>query len=162
MTIFREDGFLGFISILISKSGLPIPQTARFKWKAGILRETKYWDAYFRTKGLEYADIYSMRFDPDLPLQPRLTVLLPPHKEIHILDVGAGPLTYIGKKCEGKHIKITAVDPLADQYDRILDKYKIQPLVRTETLVAESRGKIFLKYLRPCGCKELHRPHLRP
>jgi len=143
VAIFREDGFLGFISILISKSGLPIPQSARFKWKAGIIRETKYWDAYFRTKGLESADTYSIRFDPDIPLQPRPTTLLPPHKEIHILDVGAGPLTYLGKKCEGKRIKITAVDPLADQYDRILDKYKIQPLVRTEKLVAESLAERF-------------------
>ncbi len=143
MTLFREDGFLGFVSILISKSGLPIPQTTKFKWKAGVIRETIYWDAYFCTKGLEYADIYSMRFDPDLPLQPRPTALLPPHKEIHILDVGAGPLTYLGKKCEGKNIKITAVDPLANQYERILDKYKIQPLIRTETLVAENLSKRF-------------------
>ena len=52
------------------------------------------------TKGLQMGDNnYGKRFDPDLPLQPRPTDLLPPQTEVHILDVGAGPLTYLGKKC---------------------------------------------------------------
>jgi SAM-dependent methyltransferase len=69
--------------------------------------------------------------------------LLPPQTEVHILDVGAGPLTYLGKKYEGKHVNITAVDPLSDEYDRILDKYQIQPLVRTQKLAAEDLTKRF-------------------
>jgi SAM-dependent methyltransferase len=64
--------------------------------------------------------------------------LLPVQNDARILDVGAGPLTWLGKKHEGKSINITAIDPLADEYDRILEKYRIHPLVRTEKLAAEN------------------------
>ncbi len=139
--VFREDGFHGIVSILNSKYGLSIPQSPKSKWKAGIRSEIQFWDAYFRTKGVQWANDYGSRFDPDLPLQPRPTALLTPETEIHILDVGAGPLTYLGKIHDGKHVIITAVDPLADEYDRILDKYQIQPLVRTQKLAAEDLTK---------------------
>jgi len=141
--VFREAGFRGIVSTLISKYGLPIPLSAKSKWKAGISSEIGFWDAYFCTKGLQWASTYGLRFDPDLPLQPRPAALLPPQMEIHILDVGAGPLTYLGKIYDGKHVNITAVDPLADEYDRILDKYQIQPLVRTQKLAAEDLTKRF-------------------
>lgn len=141
INVLKDDGFQGIVSILISKYRLPIPQSTKYKWKAGIKSEIQFWDAYFRTKGLQWADTYGLGFDPDLPLQPRPAALLPPQTEVHILDVGAGPLTYLGKKCEGKHINITAVDPLSDEYDKILDKYQIQPLVRTQKLAAEDLTK---------------------
>ena len=135
--IFKEDGFQRIIFILATEYSLPIPLSTKFKWEAGIKSEVQYWDAYFRTKGLKWADTYKLRFDPDLPLQPRPAALLPPQSEIHILDVGAGPLTCLGKKHEGKNVQITAVDPLADEYDKILEKHQIQPLVRTQKLTAE-------------------------
>ena len=49
-----------------------------------------------------------------------------------ILDVGAGPLTIINKKCDFAEIEIYPVDPLADEYDKILKKYNIHPIVRTQ------------------------------
>lgn len=141
--VFREDGFYGIVPILISTYKLPISLSAKSKWKAGVKSEIGFWDAYFCTKGLQWADTYGVRFDPDLPLQPRPAALLPPQTEIHILDVGAGPLTYLGKIYDGKHVNITAVDPLADDYDRILLKYQIQPLVRTQKLAAEDLTRRF-------------------
>lgn len=141
--VWKEEGVHKVVSILRSKYGLPIPQSTKSAWKGGIKSEIGFWDDYFRTKGLRWADTYWIRFDPDFPLQPRVAALLPPRSEVCILDVGAGPLTYLGKKCEGKHIHITAVDPLADEYDKILDKYHIQPPVRTEKLAAEELTKRF-------------------
>jgi SAM-dependent methyltransferase len=111
--------------------------TNKRKWKRGIQSELRFWDDYFRTKGLEWHDTYGERFNPNLPLQHRLSALLPPQEKIEILDVGAGPLTFLGKKSEGKRIYITAIDPLADEYDKLFAKYHIVPLVRTEKLDAE-------------------------
>lgn len=143
-TLGEKDGFHRILSILKSQYGLPIPQSARSKWKAGIESELGFWDSYFRTKGLQWADYYGLKLDPDLPLQPRPAALIPRSlAEVHILDVGAGPLTYLGKKCAGKHLCITAVDPLADEYDKILDKYQVQPLIRTKRLAAEDLTKEF-------------------
>lgn len=57
-----------------------------------------------------------------------------------ILDVGAGPLTSIGKTiCGGSNgIEIIAVDPLAWEYDQLLAKYNIKPIVRTHMADAEN------------------------
>lgn len=141
--VFSENGFHGLVSILTSRYGLPIPQSARSKWKAGIKSEIQFWDDWFSTKGLRWVDQYRNSFAPDFPLQPRPAALLPPQTEIHILDVGAGPLTFLGKIHKGRHVKITAVDPLAEEYDKILDKNQIQPLVRTQKLAAENLTKRF-------------------
>ena len=118
---------------------LSIPQSIRSHWEAELTSEIQFWDAWVRTKGSRWPDDYGDRCNPELPLQPRLAALLPssPPVEANILDVGAGPLTYLGKTCQGKHVTITAVDPLADAYDIILDRYQVQPLVRTQKLSAE-------------------------
>ncbi|MFO0918095.1 MAG: class I SAM-dependent methyltransferase [Planctomycetaceae bacterium] len=142
--IYKEHGFYGIISKLRSRYRLPLPRSAKARWKSGIESEIQFWDDYFRTGGLQWADSYGLRLDPDLSLQPRPAALLPPlQKDVHVLDVGAGPLTHLGKKCEGKVVSITAIDPLAHEYDRILDKYQIQPLVRTKCLAAEEIAKEF-------------------
>jgi len=119
---------------------LPFSKT---KWGGGLKNEVDFWDDYFRTKGLQWPESYSMRLDPEAPLQPRPAALLPDRAEVHILDVGAGPLTHLGKVHAGKSLRITAVDPLADQYDRILKKYNVVPPIRTQKLAAEKLVKWF-------------------
>jgi SAM-dependent methyltransferase len=139
--VFREDGPSSVFSILKSKYR---PLSAKSKWKKGIKSEIGFWDDFFRTKGLKWPDDYFARFNPDLPLQARVVGLLPmDQSEVNILDVGAGPLTFLGKKCQGKQINITAVDPLAEEYTRILEKYKIKPIIRTQRLEAEELTKRF-------------------
>jgi SAM-dependent methyltransferase len=141
--VFRAGGFHGIAAILRTQYGLPLPQNGKSKWVDGLKSEIAFWDAYIQAKGLQWAEDFRGRLDPDLLLQPRPAALISPQTEVHILDVGAGPLTYLGKKHKGQPIKITAVDPLADEYDRILDKYCIQPLVRTKKLDAENLTKRF-------------------
>ena len=143
--ILRErNGFHLALSILKEKYGLPIPQSTSSKWKAGTSSELSYWDNWCRIKGYECGDTYEDRLDPNLPLQPRPAALIPSTPtEVHILDVGAGPLTYLGKKRPENQICITAVDPLADKYNRILNKYKIQPIVKTQQLAAEDLTREF-------------------
>ena len=65
-------------------------------------------------------------------------------------------MTTLGKKVPGKTIVISAVDPLADDYARILQKYQIEPLVKTQQLAAEDLATKFppntfnLVYARNC------------
>lgn len=122
-----------------SKDPISSLKTSKNKWQKFIKYELQFWDDYFRTKGLQWKNNYSLRLNPDLPLQERIVQLLPAHKEkIQILDVGAGPLTYLGKKCSGKKIFIIPIDPLAEEYDKILKKYNVVPLIRTQKLSAEN------------------------
>lgn len=137
--IYRERGLYG-LYLTYRKH---IPQSAKSRWRAGVDSEISFWDEYFRTKGFDRSDNYKFRLNPDLPLQRRLVALLPPQTKVQILDVGAGPLTYLGKRCEGKQIDITAIDPLADEYNDILDKYMVHPLVKTQKLAAEDIAASF-------------------
>lgn len=141
--VFKNKGYHGIVSILLNQCHWPIPKSHKFKWNEGIDSELRFWDAYLRTKGLQWHEDYGHRLDPDLPLQEAPAALLPSKSVVQILDVGAGPLTWLGKKCVGKKINIIAIDALADEYDKILDRYLIQPLVRTQKLDAEKLSRRF-------------------
>ena len=142
--IFKEDGINGIAAILIHEYRWPLPQTAKITWKAGIRSQRQFWDNYFATRGLHWKDQYDLRFDPNLPLQPRPAALLPRDgATINILDVGAGPITYLGKVHDGKKVTITATDALADEFDKILKKHDIDPPVHTQLVSAEELTQKF-------------------
>lgn len=107
-------------------------------WQAGIQHEVAYWDNWLKTGGGRWPEDYQRRIDPELELQPHFRKLLegadqPPK----ILDVGAGPMTVLGKKLGGQNLDITATDALADQYRQILDANGVTPLVQTQSVRAE-------------------------
>jgi ubiquinone/menaquinone biosynthesis C-methylase UbiE len=56
---------------------------------------------------------------------------------VEILDVGAGPLTIVGKKWPGREVHITPLDPNVDGYDGLLAKHGIVPPCRTVFGLAE-------------------------
>ncbi len=58
--------------------------------------------------------------------------------DVRILDVGAGPATWLGKTHPGKRLHITAVDPLGADYDRLLDEAQLSPPARTLALAGEA------------------------
>jgi SAM-dependent methyltransferase len=53
------------------------------------------------------------------------------------LDVGSGPLTIVGRKAPGVALDITAVDALADEYNKILDQHGVDPIVRPQPCLTE-------------------------
>jgi len=120
-----------------------IIESGEAAWRAGIQHELQFWDEYIRNQGGKWSEEYKRRMDPATPLQSRPAALLPPGKPARILDVGAGPLTYLGKIHDGKTIDLTAVDPLAFEYDKIIEKYQISPPVRTANVAAEDLTKKF-------------------
>ncbi len=152
---FRILGVGGVLSIL-REGHLHIHGSVKSRWYSGIPNEIVFWDKVFRTKGFLWPDEYVQRLDPEFPLQKHVRDLLPQNSDIHILDVGAGPYTVLGKKSPGKTIHITAVDALADVYSKILERYGVNPPVRTENLDAEKLTSRFasntfdLVYARNC------------
>lgn len=113
------------------------------KWEEGKQKEIDFWSEWIKTKGLEWQQDYINRLNPDLPFQDYLIKYLPEGPEVSILDVGAGPLTPLGKKLQGYKINITAVDPLANEYDEILRKFSIIPLVKTQYCEVERLADMF-------------------
>lgn len=118
---------------------------ANRQWHTQLADEVAFWDEYLATKGLQWKDEFRRRLDPDLPLQQEFTRLLeaPAGSRVRILDVGAGPLTVVGKKWAERTVEIVAVDPLAPEYDRLLAKHGIQPVCRTCCARAERLTEIF-------------------
>jgi ubiquinone/menaquinone biosynthesis C-methylase UbiE len=115
------------------------------QWQAQLADEVVFWDEYLASGGLEWKDEFRQRLDPELPLQQEFTAIIDarPGSTVRVLDVGAGPLTVVGKKWAGRKIEIVAVDPLAADYDRLLSKHGIRPVCRTTYARAEGLTDIF-------------------
>jgi SAM-dependent methyltransferase len=132
--------------------------TPRLLWEKGLGSEVDFWDEFLRQGGLSWPEELRRRVDPDSPFQPMLASLIqsPPGSRVRVLDVGAGPLTNLGKVLDSYDLEITAVDPLAKTYNALLAKHNVVVPVQTipcdaETLVSRFGENCFdLVYARNC------------
>ena len=117
----------------------------RLAWRWRLPTEIGHWDTWLRTRGMEDPADFARRIAPDQPLQEHLKKLLPQSngRPYRILDVGAGPLTTVGKVYDGSKIDLLAIDPLASVYDTLLEKNGITPPVRTKYGEAEQVADMY-------------------
>lgn len=108
-------------------------QDYRQKWMEGLDHEIGFWQHWIHSQGQGFGEDFKVRLDPQTPLQDHIHPLLDhlPAGSLRLLDVGAGPLTALGKIYRSQALDIIAVDPLADYYDQILRKAQLNPPVRT-------------------------------
>lgn len=108
-------------------------------WASGIESELAFWKHWLDTNGGQWPDDFIMRADPGCPLQEEISrhVQAPLDAPLKILDVGAGPMTYVGKTFHGAPIDLVSVDALGDHYRR-LEFPSGLPLVRTQTCDSEA------------------------
>ena len=114
-------------------------------WQASIDGEVRFWEDWLATKGGRWPGDYETRLDPDLPLQPELADLIQadPGTTVRLLDVGAGPLTFLGRTSDRWTLEISAVDALGEQYDTILAAAGIVAPLRTQTCESERLTNLF-------------------
>ena len=95
--------------------------------------EVLFWDYWLSTRGLAWPDDYTYRLDPQSQLDRSYWPFIEhvAQDEVAILDVGAGPLTALGKRHPAKRLRIVATDLLAEQYAALLRKHQIDPPVAT-------------------------------
>jgi SAM-dependent methyltransferase len=100
------------------------------RWSSLQLSEINFWDDLLRNDEAQRL----ARMNPARPLQRYLTKLIDasPGSRVEILDVGAGPLTFVGGIWTDHEVHITAIDPNAVEYDQLLAKYQIEPPCRTK------------------------------
>lgn len=126
-----------------------------YEWiirQIALRKEISFWDHWFKYEGVteqlmasaRHKD-YLHRLNPQSEFQEKFRQLinLPPDSSIHILDIGAGPVTIIGKCWDERDIILQCVDMLAKYYDKLLAKYKITPPIRTIYANAERLTDIF-------------------
>lgn len=103
-------------------------------WAQSVDEELQWWDSWLKNEGLTWGEDYADRFSSATRLSEPLIVSHLnefPEETIAILDVGAGPLTILGKTYPGKVVQITPVDPLADGYNRLLRAANLSAPVAT-------------------------------
>lgn len=98
--------------------------------------EVAFWEIWVSSWGLQWEEDFLLRIKPNLDLQESKAAWICDYldedlKDIHLLDVGAGPLTILGKYWNENKLRITPIDPLAQQYREILRKNKITPIIPT-------------------------------
>lgn len=111
----------------------PLQERAKQVWTDGIAEEAGFWQAWIGARGGQWRDEFAFRMDPASPLRADMSAVVDAigRPEIDVLDVGAGPATLVGKRHPVSRLRITAVDPLADEYNRRLDAAGVAPPVRT-------------------------------
>jgi SAM-dependent methyltransferase len=108
--------------------------------RRALREETDYWRQWLSAGGGKYAAEYAYRFDPTAEVgDPALREVLTdsPQHDISILDVGAGPASIVGCRFHGKVLTVVAVDPLANEYNRLLREIGVVAPTRTEFLDGE-------------------------
>jgi hypothetical protein len=115
----------------------------RLWWRTRTSSEVDFWAGWLvGAPGTEqWASDRESRFDPDTEIRDllvRAELERNPAEEVSILDVGAGPVTWLGYRFPGKKLTIVPVDPLADEYDRLLREAKLDPPVRTVRVAGEA------------------------
>jgi SAM-dependent methyltransferase len=113
-------------------------------WAGALSDEMAFWREWMRTGGSKWPDDYRFRLDPESEIQEQITQHLSGiESRVRMLDVGAGPLTFVGKRWPGHEFTLTAVDALADKYDVLLDEFGITPSVRTRRCDSERLSEAF-------------------
>lgn len=122
------------LEAFLQRDRLPYPGNAREIWDSRLDAEVHYWRRQIRMQDSEeWRADYAKRLDPKAPLQEIIARHVDPSLGVNkILDVGSGPLTSINRNCSFCEIAVTAVDPLADFFNQVLDKRGITPPVRPE------------------------------
>lgn len=113
-------------------------------WVDALDDEMAFWREWMHTQGSRWPGDYRFRLDPDSVIQENITQHLSgTGSRVRLLDVGAGPLTVVGKHWPGHELELTAVDALADRYDALLEECKITPPVRTRRCDTERLSDVF-------------------
>ena len=115
----------------------------RLWWRPRKSSEVDFWKAWL--VGAPGTEVWSSdresRLAPDTEIRDplvRAELERNPAEEISILDVGAGPLTGLGYRYPGKTLTIIPVDPLADEYERLLRDAELDPPIHTIRVAGEA------------------------
>jgi SAM-dependent methyltransferase len=114
----------------------------RLWWRRRKNSEVDFWAGWLvGAPGTEqWTSDRESRLDPDTQIRDPLVreeLDRNPAEEISILDVGAGPVTWLGFRYPEKTLTIVPIDPLADEYDHLLHEAGLDPPIRTIRVAGE-------------------------
>ena len=111
----------------------------RQRWSKHLGSESGYWERLIATPD-RFREQFGWCLDPDMEVRQeelREAIEAVPRNRLGVLDVGAGPVTVVGRRWGGKTIEVTPIDPLADVYNEALKEAGIDVPVATQQLAVE-------------------------
>jgi len=114
------------------------------RWVRELESEVDFWRRWIANTPSAALEERRARLDPSTPLQDWVRDLMatPPGGTVRLLDIGAGPATQLGKVWPERTVEITALDPLADEYDRLLRKHGLRAPVPSQPGHGEQLGQL--------------------
>lgn len=116
-------------------------------WREALPAEVGFWEQELPGRVADRDD-YRLRADRNAPMRDpvvNMVIARIPESTVSIIDVGAGPLTALGTQHTEKRLRLTATDPLASEYARIMRDAGIDPPVPP----VACRGEDLLQQFRP-------------
>lgn len=92
-------------------------------WEKNISDEIAFWDRWCATQGELWHDDYLFRLNPNNEIQEKYKKYI--NSESKILDCGSGMYSVLGRNYEGIQLDICCVDALADEFEKLRNKYKL-------------------------------------
>ncbi|MEP2716730.1 hypothetical protein [Pseudophaeobacter sp.] len=125
-----------------------LPDMDMDSWKERSSEEVGFWQNWILTKGHKWPQDFALRTDPKTPLYNSITNFIhelgiKPGADVSIMDIGSGPLTALGKVSEKFNISLTLADPLAEEYNRLLDEVGVTGVPRPQTGFFETSASQF-------------------
>lgn len=111
-----------------------------------LSEEVDYWRNWLATRGGKWREEFEYRLDPSSEVADavlREVIERTPRDSVSVIDVGSGPASMVGSVLPGKSIALVAVDPLADDYNRLLDEAHVSPPVRPRRVAGEQLVEAF-------------------
>jgi SAM-dependent methyltransferase len=101
------------------------------KWRSGLPHETEFWRKQVESGDSRWTGEMERRLQ-DRELHPNFQEAIgaPEGAVVRILDVGSGPLSVLGNLWPGRRVVIHPTDPLADEYNAMLDRAGYAPRFR--------------------------------
>lgn len=101
------------------------------KWREGLPHEVAFWQRQIEGGDPRWSgEIEKRAQDRDLQEGFRAAIDAPEGAAVNILDVGSGPLSVLGNLWPGRRVVLFPTDPLADEYNAMLDRAGLSPRFR--------------------------------
>lgn len=114
-------------------------------WLEGAREEVFYWERKLANRHFQPGGGKQKQADPEAQFSHEVLeqVRGPQGRGLEVLDVGCGPVTVLGYRSDQFDIKLTIVDPLADEYRKMYDKYQFHPPVLPQKCRGEDLNQMF-------------------
>lgn len=125
-----------------------LPDMGKDSWVERSSEEVGFWHNWILTRGHKWPEDFKLRTDPNRPVIDPIRNFIfelgkTPGDATSVLDIGSGPLTMLGNVSGDRKIDLTLVDPLAEEYNRLLDKVDVSGVPRPQVGYFETASSQF-------------------